>query len=260
MNSNTLECQNLSLDNVIIGGEPPNYPGYKRHTHSYWEINVCSVEDENYLLLQPPSVAHYMADKKELNCGWNLHCQEPLMSLSFYDNPSRTLLSWKEIDDLCPGGFSLFLGAIVHSKENNDQRLFNNLNNTLWTIVFRVWKNGENIIPSLSPSVIARDYIEANYCDANLSVDSVATYLGITPGYLAKIFKREQLPTVRQYIVQVRMEHAMRLLQSRRYKVKEVALMTGWNCQFYFSSCFQKYFGFPPSHAANEISDYMFES
>jgi AraC-like DNA-binding protein len=51
------------------------------------------------------------------------------------------------------------------------------------------------------------------------------------------------------------MSHALRLLRSNNYTVQEVAEMSGWNCQFYFSNCFKKRFGVSPSQAAELIYD-----
>jgi AraC-like DNA-binding protein len=84
---------------------------------------------------------------------------------------------------------------------------------------------------------MARYYIEHNYYLSTLSVESVAAHFSVTAGHLANLFKKDGLTT------------ALRLLRSKRYTVKEVADMTGWNCQFYFSNCFHRRFGVAPSQA-----------
>jgi two-component system response regulator YesN len=96
-------------------------------------------------------------------------------------------------------------------------------------------------------SARAADYINRNYYRHNLSVGDVAAHLGVTPNYLVMRFNRETGATIRQYLIQTRMEHARLLLQSGCYMVKDAARLTGWNSAYYFSNSFHKHFGIPPS-------------
>jgi signal transduction histidine kinase/DNA-binding response OmpR family regulator len=52
-----------------------------------------------------------------------------------------------------------------------------------------------------------------------------------------------------QFIRNHKLTKAMDLLQSGSYNVSEVAYMLGFNTPNYFSTCFNEYFGFPPSEA-----------
>ena len=99
----------------------------------------------------------------------------------------------------------------------------------------------------------AADYIIRNYYRHNLSVEDVAAQLGITSNYLVLRFHKETGVTIRQYLIQTRLEQAKLLLQSGRCMVKDAAKLTGWNSAYYFSNCYRHYFGIPPSEAQQQI-------
>jgi len=98
---------------------------------------------------------------------------------------------------------------------------------------------------SLAAGVV--NYINRNYYRDNLSVEDVAAYLRVTPNYLVSRFRGETGSTIRRYLVSTRLEQAELLLRSGCYLVKDAAKLTGWNSAYYFSNCFRRHFGFPPS-------------
>ncbi len=263
MDYKRLEPGKLKLENVFIGVNDNDVISENRHFHPYWELKVYMVDEQVHLVMTPPGKVHGNTPYTELRSGWTLHCREPMLNLSFFSGAKLSedyFFPWDEVDKLCPGGLTGMIQSIVRAKEQNaDERLFNALLETFWAVICRVWTDWRDR-PARTSSLtdMAKYYIEHNYYKSSLSVDSVATNLGVTAGHLANLFKQEKLPTLRQYIVKVRMDHALRLLRSRRYTVKEVADMTGWNCQFYFSNCFRKRFGVPPSQAPDLIEDDSF--
>jgi AraC-like DNA-binding protein len=261
MNKEKLEFGLISLDDICIGVDTLNDTGKHRHFHPYWELRIYDTGGgKERVVMAPPGEVHGETSRELLSNGWVLHCREPLLNLSFLNRSTGAedyFFPWDEVDALCPGGLTELIKSIVRAKEKNiNVRLLNALLETLWSAVFQVWANWrERPVRTSSLTDMARYYIERNYYKSTLSVESVASHIGVTPGHLANLFKKAGLPTIRQYLVKVRMDHALRLLHSGRYTVKEAADMTGWNCQFYFSNCFRRRFGVSPSQAANLIKD-----
>lgn len=99
----------------------------------------------------------------------------------------------------------------------------------------------------------AADYINRNYYRHNLSVEDVAAQLGITSNYLVLRFHKATGVTIRQYLIQTRLEQAKLLLQSGRCMVKDAAKLTGWNSAYYFSNCYHRNFGIPPSEVQRNV-------
>jgi AraC-like DNA-binding protein len=83
--------------------------------------------------------------------------------------------------------------------------------------------------------------------DASLTITSMAALLDISPKYLSAVFHRLTGVTPRQKLIRIRLERAFRLLKAGKFSVKEVAAMTGWRNQFYFSSSFRRHYGVSPA-------------
>lgn len=100
-------------------------------------------------------------------------------------------------------------------------------------------------------AVKAREFIENNYSDPNLSVEGVARNLYINPSYLRAVFKKEYGHSVLSYIIEKRMEKARELILTNRFKLTTVSQMVGFSDAAYFSKCFKKYYGLSPSAFEN---------
>ena len=93
----------------------------------------------------------------------------------------------------------------------------------------------------------AMAYIHTHYNDPDISVGSVAEYLGISEGHLSHTFKKETGTTLLGYVTRYRIHRAMELLQDCRVKVYEVAQLVGYRDIAYFSATFKKVVGISPS-------------
>lgn len=71
-------------------------------------------------------------------------------------------------------------------------------------------------------------YIAENFADCNLSLSMIADHFCLSRPHLSKIFKDTLGMTVLNYINNVRMEHADRLMKEGRYSLKEIAEMVGF--------------------------------
>ena len=92
----------------------------------------------------------------------------------------------------------------------------------------------------------AMQMIKARYRE-DLTLDDVAEELDISLFYLSKLFRKEAGASFTEYLTQVRIDHAQRLLEEGNLSIKEVAYAAGFNSQSYFSKIFKKYTGKSPS-------------
>ena len=81
---------------------------------------------------------------------------------------------------------------------------------------------------------------------AELSLQTLATALNISPSYLSSVFKKEIGKTLTDYINNERMELATHLLETTRLQVQTVAAHCGILDVQYFSKVFKKYIGKTP--------------
>ena len=98
-----------------------------------------------------------------------------------------------------------------------------------------------------SDDIIARveDYIRAHFRE-NINREDVAAIAYITPNYLSKQFRIKKGMNLREYINQIRIEEAKRLLLTTNLSVSEVAGLSGYENISYFSTVFRKYTGMSP--------------
>lgn len=91
--------------------------------------------------------------------------------------------------------------------------------------------------------VKAKDYINNNYGDDELSIQKVANHLHISSSYLSMIFKKQTGETFLKYLVGVRLGAARELLSNSDLKTSEIAERVGYPDINYFSYFFKKNFG-----------------
>jgi len=92
----------------------------------------------------------------------------------------------------------------------------------------------------------ARDYIERNL-SAELSIDMLADYLGISGSYFSLLFKQSIGETFVEYVTKQRMEMAKSLLALSDKSVTQIGQMVGYMERRYFTRVFSKYTGMLPS-------------
>lgn len=100
----------------------------------------------------------------------------------------------------------------------------------------------KNLSPTVQKTVIVID----NDLSADLSLSTLAAYHGISPGYLATVFKKETGKTVSKYVRERRMKHAMHLLSTTKLQIQTVALHCGILDVQYFSKIFKAETGKTP--------------
>lgn len=104
----------------------------------------------------------------------------------------------------------------------------------------------ENGLPQPQRHVhAAKDYILNNY-QFNITINDIASNVGVTTNYLANIFKEEVGLSPKQFLTNIRITRACNLLRVNRYPIKEISKQVGYPNQLHFSSAFKKTIGVSP--------------
>lgn len=90
-------------------------------------------------------------------------------------------------------------------------------------------------------------FVHSHYADAELSLNDIADSLHISVGYLCALFKQETGVTLKNYITDVRIEAAKRLLKKGHAKIYEICTAVGYQTSQYFSQVFFKKVGMYPA-------------
>ena len=97
----------------------------------------------------------------------------------------------------------------------------------------------------------AKAYIE-NHVYKDISLDLVAKEVNISPYYFSKIFKEEIGENFIDYITNIRIERAKKLLRDKTLSIKEICMEVGYKDPNYFSRLFKKSVGFTPTEYREE--------
>ena len=94
-------------------------------------------------------------------------------------------------------------------------------------------------------------YIEENFSDEALSLNSVAGAIGVSGNYFSSIFSQEMQMTFIEYVTKKRMEKAKKLLTQTQLHSSEIAGEVGYKDPHYFSFVFKKTVGCTPREYRN---------
>jgi two-component system response regulator YesN len=86
----------------------------------------------------------------------------------------------------------------------------------------------------------AESYIRQNFANEDISLNTVAASVNLSPNHFSTIFSQEEGQTFIEYLTEVRMERARELLRSTSMKTTEVAFAVGYKDPHYFSCLFKK--------------------
>ena len=86
-----------------------------------------------------------------------------------------------------------------------------------------------------------------------ISLEILSEEMGLTPNYLCKIFKNSTGMKLTQYINQVRVEGAKKLLKNTNMKAHEIAETVGFSSASYFSTIFKQVTGTTVSEYKDSI-------
>lgn len=93
--------------------------------------------------------------------------------------------------------------------------------------------------------LIARDFLVQNH-DRGISVADAAAYVFLSQGYFTRAFRDEIGISPMGFLMQVRVNHACKLLAQRDIKVSGVALQVGFSSPQRFNVAFRKHMGMTP--------------
>lgn len=89
-------------------------------------------------------------------------------------------------------------------------------------------------------------YIRAQALVEDIDLGGVARYCGVSQGHLSRVFHHSTGLTFREYVTQVRLEHARGLLRRSAKSVTEIAYDSGFQSLSQFHRAFLKAFGVSP--------------
>mgnify|MGYP004515495577 CR=1 FL=1 len=92
----------------------------------------------------------------------------------------------------------------------------------------------------------AKSFIDENYKHDDMSLNTVAAQVNISPSYFSTIFSNEMGQTFVEYLTRVRLDKAKELLMCSTMRTAEIGYEVGYKDSHYFSYIFKKIVGCSP--------------
>ena len=86
-----------------------------------------------------------------------------------------------------------------------------------------------------------------HYYRSDFSIRDLAIQFGYSPNYIQRCFRKMFGMSPREYLLEIRMRAAIRLMQMKSCRIKELASLCGFQDVHHFSKTFRRYYGVSPS-------------
>lgn len=113
-------------------------------------------------------------------------------------------------------------------------------------------ENGLSAKKALNRIGMAKRYIKENYA-RRLSLSEVAGAVDLNTSYFSNFFKQQTGKKYSEYLLDVRMNHAVELLEDPRTKIYEIGMLVGYDDVVTFGRAFKKKFEMSPSEYRERV-------
>lgn len=101
---------------------------------------------------------------------------------------------------------------------------------------------------------LVRNYVDTHYME-DLTLSSLAERFFMSYSHLSKSFHKAFHMPFQQYLLMLRMEHALELLKDPEFTIQQIATCVGYENAFNFSRAFKARYGVSPSHFRSNSAD-----
>jgi AraC family L-rhamnose operon regulatory protein RhaS len=140
------------------------------------------------------------------------------------------------------------LARLLHTEWHERRAGWATVSQSIFTLLLQYLKRWRQE-PECHPAVrTLQASIVEHFSDHEFEPASVMRKLPLEENHLRRVFRQTLGLPPQQYLLQLRLEEAARLLRVGGFSIKEVSALAGFRDSYYFSRCFRQRFGCPPSH------------
>lgn len=176
----------------------------------------------------------------------------------------KKVTSYNQIVELFLEIYFIVKNVVQENKGSGDQAVFG-LDGDLTDIISRfesldqmtfcLYEYAETVIDQISDGhdVSGKEIVNSvrkyinDFYGSDITLNKISKKNHINPIYFSRIFKTYVGENFNNYLTRIRMEEAMKLMNSSSLKIHEISGIVGYDDPKYFSKVFKKHFGTSPS-------------
>ena len=236
------------MNRIIYVGEHPKIYNVRMHKHDHWEVVYCTAGEGTFRFEKQPSITYsagetvvippQMAHANSSTEGFaNIHIMLDSPSFPYQD-------AFRVVDE--EGGLAnAFAQVRLYYMSDRHELVLASLGELIasYIVVFR------SNVEFSQPVAQLRASIMENFDHSGCQLDEVIRSMPFHHDYLRKLFKKEVGMSPLEYLTELRMKAAERLLTlwAAGYTITQIAEMCGFDDSLYFSRVFKKYYGCSPT-------------
>ena len=98
------------------------------------------------------------------------------------------------------------------------------------------------------------NYIDTHFSET-MTLKSLANKFYLNPNYCCSLFTKYKNMTFSQYLTNIRLAEAKKLLESSSYSLEDISSLVGFHDYFYFSNVFKKYCNLSPKEYRKSLKE-----
>lgn len=235
--------------------------GYRKHWHSYFEImyyngckGVCIINGEAIpiterclFLLTPKDFHEIQAEDRQDSFSINLSFCEQIVDERLMCKLNLGPFVINDVSDYMVATITE-LYEVYNGKSAFREELLEKLLNALLIYIFEAGQCVIGHSTEIHPAVQEAILYMLIHPTEEYSLTDIAKNNGISSSYLSRLFHRGAGVSFKQYQLNLRIEHAKRLLEERNKSVLDVCYESGFHTLSQFNRMFKKATGVSPSH------------
>lgn len=257
-NSQRSRMEEFYLQNYLSGNLNPEsekaFVNFKQKNYVVILIDICDFgiykDDEHDMALF--CIRNVFTDVAENNSS-NIFCNVDgnfvcLMNFDYDNDEIQKINNQIEfIAEFLNMHFGMEFTSVLSEVTNDIKKvpeLYEQARNTMLTDSKTIDETDSTLVDERVDAICK--YVDANYSDGNLSVQSIAEHFGLSLNYISKYFKQNQGEGLAKYIILKRMNAAKTLLVNTNYSIAKIAAETGFFSSNVFIRSFKKVEGITP--------------
>lgn len=230
-----------------------NISASSEHEHTNFELilnlsgkGTMTIDNTDYefktgtVILCPPSKKHTKYSStgfKDIYLQFNSNTLATDQIITYDDNENKTVKTL------------MYQALLYFNKKNSGyQEILNSIAALILNIITyeQNGKRNSMLVESIKNKIIE------NYYNPEFNLDKIYEHISYNPDYIRRCFKKEMKMTPVQYLSNVRINNAIKLMEqemltNNKVLISNIAFLCGYNDALYFSKTFKKHTGLSPT-------------